>query len=202
MRPRREGVVWAVCVTAACLATGCVAGKTPADRIYRLEPALPEARFERPPLAGTLEVDRLAGDSLTRARYVLYARPDSNEVKPYPYDLWSDSPTLLLQQRLVEPQRAAGLAEQVVTPDMGAEEDWVVSGRLLRLDHLAGAGVQVEVELWLTDIKRRRLLLRQTYRVRAGEGATDVADAIPAFAAALEQIFARFTSEAAAAAAG
>jgi ABC-type uncharacterized transport system auxiliary subunit len=182
---------------------GCLGGSAPRDHIYRLQVEPPGNALGAPAFSGTLEVDRIWGNALTRGRPVL--RSDSAravEVTPYGYHLWIDSPTLLVQRTLTEYLRQAGLAETVVTSDANVPVDWVVTGFIERLDHITGGGearVLVELELSLAEADRGRAVVRQTYRVEQPSDGADVPAAVRAFGAAIGSIFERFTADAAAA---
>lgn len=180
------------------LALGCVAGPAPVDRVYRLPVPPPEQSRPAPLLPGTLEVERPTGDHLTRERAILSAQAGrSTEVRPYPYDLWSDSPTLLVQRALADYLREARVAERVVTPEAGVHEDWTVTGHLSRLDQLADEPprVLVELELRLTDVGGRRLALQRSYRVERPADAAGVEAAVRAMGAAVASVFERFVAD-------
>lgn len=181
----------------AVSSAGCIASPAPRDHFYRLEVGPPGATLPRPALAGTLEVNRLSATALARERAMLRGESEhSTEVTPYPYSLWVDSPTLLLQRGLADYLRRAGLAEKVVTASAGADASWAVSGYLSRFEHLVGGSsrVLVELELRLARTGRGGLVLSETYRVEqpAGDG---VEEAAVAFGAATRQIFERFVRD-------
>lgn len=180
------------------LALGCVAGPSPVDRVYRLPVPPPQQSRPAPLLPGTLEVERPTGDHLTRERAILSAQEDrSTEVRPYPYDLWSDSPTLLVQRALADYLREAEVAERVVVPEAGIHEDWVVTGHLGRLDQLTSdpPRVLVELDLRLTDVSRRRLALQRSYRVEQPADGAGVEPAVRAMGTAVASIFERFVAD-------
>jgi ABC-type uncharacterized transport system auxiliary subunit len=188
----------------ALLSGACALGPAPRDHYYRLEVSAPQAPRTRPALPGTLEVDRVYGDPLTYGRPILRRQSEGDaEVTPYTYHLWADSPTLMLQRELAEYLRGVGLAEQVVTPDMNVDEQWILTGHLARFDQVVEGSpphVQVVLELRLSEARTGRLVLRETYRARSVAGGDDVPGAVAAFGAALGEIFERFVADAAASA--
>jgi ABC-type uncharacterized transport system auxiliary subunit len=200
VRPRPRGLLRAA--AAGLLLAGCVAGPSPRDRFFRLAVPPPQARLAAPALAGTLEVERPSSTALARERAILsVAGGDAVEVVPHAYELWVDSPTLLVQRTLVAYLDAAGLAQQVVTPDAGASERWTVAGHLERLEHVTGGAPRVLVELELRLAPARgEPLLQKTYRAERGVDGADVEEAVRGFGAALGEIYAGFAADAAAAA--
>lgn len=176
---------------------GCLGGPAPRDHFYRLQATPPAAPLAQPLLPGVVEVERPRGDALARERPIVYSE-GGVEVTPYGYQLWSDSPTLVIQRQLAEYLRRAGMADPVVMPEMNVEEDWSVRGYLARLEHLRGAGgsrALVELELSVTAAPRGKLLLRRNYREERPAAGPEIADAVSAFDAALTAIFERFVAD-------
>jgi ABC-type uncharacterized transport system auxiliary subunit len=188
----RASVAWLPLV-----ALGCISGPAPSDHFYRLEPGAPAA-LRAPRLTGTLEVDRLRSDALTNERAMLYRETsESTQVNQYSYHQWVDSPTLLLQTALTTYLRVAGVASRVVTPELRAEPDFRLTGRLLRLERVLrgpGSGVVVEIELALSDALGDRILLLETYREERSAGG-GVHEAVVAFNEAVTAIFQRLLAE-------
>ena len=186
---------------AALTLVACVAGPAPRDHFYRLVVPAPAASRSEPLLPGTLVVQRLASDDLLRERQIVRREsPGSAEVTPYVYHLWADSPERMLQHQLAAFLRAAGVAEPVATPDVGADPDWIAGGNLRRLDVVAGEApaVEVELELWLRDARGRQPPLRQTYRVERPVGAEGVEAAVAALSGAVGAAFEAFVADLAA----
>ncbi len=181
------------------LIAGCMSGPAPRDHYYRLEIPAPRAKLQPAPLQGTLEVDRLRADALTRERTLLYRESSGDaEVRRHTYHQWIDSPTLLIQRQLVEFLREAGVAPRIITPEMRVKPDLVVAGRLLELAQIQGGSephVVVEMELTLTRLSGRVLLVHETYREQRSTGGVGVPAAVDAFGAALGAIFERFLAD-------
>jgi len=173
----------------------CASGPAPRDHFYRLAPAAPDPVAA--PLPGTLEVERFSSSDTLRERGILRTTPGSPEVTPYGYHRWVDSPTLLLQRALADYLRAAGVAQQVVTPDAGATEDWQVNGHLRALDQVLGPqpGVRIELELRARRTDAASLLVHEVYVAeRPAEDATPGA-AAKALSVAAGEIFAAFARD-------
>jgi ABC-type uncharacterized transport system auxiliary subunit len=177
---------------------GCASGPAPRDHYYRIEAATPAA-LPSPPVAGTLEVDRLRVEAISQGRQMLYrdaSRPE--EITPHAYHHWADSPSVMLQDQLVRYLRSAGVAEKIVTPAIHVDSDYLVSGRLVRLERIFGAGEQrvaVEIELVLTRQKGRKLLLLETYREERVVPGAGVAESVTAYEQAIGAIFERFVAD-------
>jgi cholesterol transport system auxiliary component len=187
---------------ALALLAGCLSRPTPPDRWWRLEVGAPPA-LPAPVLPGVLEVDRLRADSIAQGTALVWRRDAAApEVRTRRYDHWVDSPTLLLQQQMAAGLRAAGLAQEVVTPELRIAPDHRLGGQLLRLEELRAPGaprVAVEIEIAIIDERRARVALQATYleeREIHGEAVEDVA---LAYDAALSAILARLVVDAAAA---
>ncbi len=181
------------------LVAACVSGPAPRDHFYRLEVPAPRTLPEPAPLRGTVEVDRLRADALTRERTLLYRESSGDaEVRRHTYHQWIDSPTLLIQRQLVEFLRGAGAAPQVVTRETRVKPDLVIAGQLLELQQIQGGGephVVVGMELSLTRISDRELLVHETYREQRPTGGVEIPAAVESFGAALGAIFERFLAD-------
>jgi cholesterol transport system auxiliary component len=177
---------------------GCASGPAPRDHYYRLETAAPNA-LASPKLAGTLEVERLRAETISQGRRMLYRDGSQpGEIKQHAYHLWVDPPSVMLQDQLVGFLRSAGAAEKIVTPAVRVESDYLVSGRIVRLERLlsgSDARVAVEIEFVLTRQKGRELLLLETYREERAASGGGVAEAVTAFDQAISAIFERFLSD-------
>lgn len=179
----------------------CVGGSAPPDRHYRLEaPDPPE--LEAPVFPGSLVVERLRGDGLVDQRPLVYRTGEASaELRQHAYRLWVDAPTAMLQREIAAWLRRAGAAERVATADLLADADFVLTGRLLRLERVLGDGASVDLELELAVVRGRHgaLVLHGVYRAgrRAANG--DVEASVDALQGALGEVLQRFLQDAAAA---
>lgn len=138
----------------AIVLAGCAQAPVPADRFYRLLPPATRA-LERPALPGTLVVKRFSADGLLAQRAVVYADGAAPGVLyQYRYHFWADAPTALLQDLTVQVLRAARVAREVVTPELGVDARYILSGRVRRLEHLLAdtPAVVVSLELAITTV--------------------------------------------------
>jgi cholesterol transport system auxiliary component len=181
------------------LAAGCLGRPAPPDRYFRLE-AEPPARLASPVLDGTLVVDRLRADALTRGTALLEREGASPELRKREYAHWIDSPTLLIQREMAAALAAAGLASRVVTPETRVPPDHSLGGELRRFEEVRGDGgarAVVELELAVVDERRGRLRLHATYREEAAVAGPELEASVRAYDAALSAILARVVADAA-----
>ncbi len=178
--------------------SGCLGGQSSPDYFYRLNVPAPETQLDPSPLQGTLQVTRPWADALTSERHLVY-RKDNNisQLNHHAYHRWIDSPTLLLQQEMTQYLRKAGLAQQVVTPEMRTKADYALSCRIARLERVLDQSPRVilELELGITSMKDRRTLLLRNYREEYPTTNLEVASSINAYNQALSKILQRFMSD-------
>ena len=152
----------------------------------------------QPPLPGVLEVERFVADGLTAGRPIVYSQSGQpHALHEYHYHFWVEPPTVLLRDQLVAQLRAAKVAKAVVTPEMRVDPDYVLTGKITRLERVVGAAPRavVELELAVRQTGGDRLAFLQTYRVEEAVAADSVAAAVAAINKALGAIYARFTAD-------
>ena len=185
-------------VLGALLLSGCFGGQPSPDYFYRLTVPDPDSRFDPAPLQGTLQITRPRADALTSERHLVY-RKDNNisQINHHAYHRWVDSPTLLLQQEMTHYLRKAGLALQVVTPEMRTKADYALSCRIGKLERVFDQSPRVilELELGITSMKDRRTILLRTYREEQPTTDLEVASSIRAYNQALASILNRFLTD-------
>lgn len=185
-------------VVLLALLGGCVQpARVPQDSYYRMADPV-EVRAAAGRLEGALVVPRLLADGLTSERALLYARANSPQVlKQTRYHFWSESPTRMIQERVVDYLRRARLADTVVTPEFRAAADYELIGRIKRLELLRGPSPQavVALEFGLFRVHDRRLLHLQTYEQVVPLEGEDIGGAAAALGAAVLSILSRLTGD-------
>ncbi len=182
----------------ATVLAACAQPPLPHDHFYRLSVRSLENPRTEPRFKGTLEVRRFVADGLTAGRPVDYSKADRPyELHEYHYHFWTEPPPTMLRDQLVDYLRAAKVTTTVVTPDMRVEPDYVLAGRIKRLEKINGSPPRavVELELALRRTATHELLFLGTYGVEAKAGAATVAAAVAAFNDALTEIYAKFTAD-------
>ena len=190
---------WLLSCSLAMVLGGCLGSPAPQDRYYRLE--LPEARaqFHYPPLQGTLQITRPRADALTSERHLLYRQhTKTSQVHRHAYHRWIDSPTLILQQQIAQYLREAGIAEQVVTPELRVKTDYQFTCRVTKMERVLADSprVVVELELGLTHKRDREAVLLRTYYEEQQAHSHDISAAITAYNQALTNILNQFLKDA------
>ena len=189
------GVLAAISVT---LLAACAQPPVPEDHFYRLSiSAMPDAR-PAPLLDGVLEVDRFLADGITAGRPIVYSTADNpNQLREYNYHFWTEPPTVMLQGQLVKYLRAGGIAKSIVTPEMRVRADYVLNGKIHRLEKVVGASPRVvlELELSLRRARDEKLIHINSYVREADAGSDGVPAAVAALNGVLASIYADFVKE-------
>lgn len=144
MRLRTAGILITIMTLAACGSSPPI----PDDNYYRLT--------ERPPFASGPRVidERLAiapvrAAGVRRGRAMLYSEdPGHVRFKKYHYHHWDESPSVLIQRRLVDSLQDSGIAASI-TEKSDADARYRLHTQVLRFDRLVsttGADVIVEIE--------------------------------------------------------
>jgi len=197
MRTDRAPLLFCVAL-AVFAAVGCQSGPAPRDHFYRMVLPAPTP-LAKPSLAGTLEVDRLRVEAVAQGRRILFRESGgSGEVRQHVYHQWSDPPSVMIQDQMVQYLRASGIADTVVTPVVRVKSDYRVAGRIGHLERSIGgdaARVTVELELALVREVGNELLLIQTYRDERSAAGTDVSSGVKAMEQALAAILGRFVAD-------
>jgi len=180
-----------------CLAlAGCAQAPVPPDRFYRLLPPAPPA-LDRPALPGTLLVKRFSADGVLAQRAMVHADAAAPGVLyQYHYHFWADAPTALLQAVTVQALRAARVAREVVTPELGVDARYELVGRVRRLEHLLGdaPAAAVSLELIITSAEREAPLVVGDYQLTLPVADASVDTAVDAMSEAVGRILAQFVS--------
>jgi len=201
MRRGRAGRAWRRAGATALMALGCVASPAPSDHFYQLEAQAPARPRAAPVFPGTLAVDLLQADALAGERPLVYRNgEDSPELLRHSYHYWVETPTRMTQLELARYLRAAGAASQVVTPEMRIHADYLVGGRILRLERILGEDpprVRVELELVVVRMPQRDLMLLGTFLEEEPAEDGSVEASVRAMNRALTRIYAAFLARSA-----
>ena len=174
----------------------CAGPAAPPDVFYRIEPVAAAGRSAAPLLPGVLEVQRLTADAVLDDRAITLVAKTGGPLSHYPYDLWSESPGVMLQDRLSHFLATAGAADRVLTPDLGVPADWTLRGKLHRLEHLAGSSqVAVEMELGVVSAHDGSLILLEDYSTILPIESNTIEGAVAAMDRGVAQLFNRFLAD-------
>ena len=168
----------------------------PDDQFYRLQAANPAVGKKLFP--GTLEVDRFIADGLTAGRPIVYSEAGkSYQVKEFHYHFWTQPPTVMLRDELVTYLRRAKISDAVVTPEMRIPSDYVVTGKIKRLEKIIGAQPKalLEIELSLRKASGAKLIFLDTYRMETASAGKGVDDAVASLNKSLSAIYGKFLAD-------
>ncbi len=183
-------------VSAMILAlAACSQPEVPIDRYYRLQLAAPGPSEAR--LKGTLEVERFIANGLIAGRPILHSEAGKpNEIREYNYHFWTEPPIVLLRDQLVTYLRAAKVADVVVTPEVRIAADYVITGKIKRLEKIDGERPKaaIELELSLRKAGGGKLLYLDSFSVETDAKDNSVAAAVEALNRALDEIYGKFTA--------
>ena len=140
-------LVPACALLAALLTVGC-GGKIKYPRYHTLavaptlKPAVDDAQSP-----GTVAVRKFETAAYLRQGRIAY-RESPNEVGFYEYDRWAADPSATVTTAFIEALRSSGLFSRAESYDSHDKPDYLLTGRLERLDEIDyGGGVQVEVKI-------------------------------------------------------
>jgi ABC-type uncharacterized transport system auxiliary subunit len=174
---------------------GCADVPVSPDRYYRLLHDGSAAEQAAPVLDGTLLVKRFRADGVLAQRPIVWTDASSpRELQQYHYHFWNDPPPVLVQELAVDVLRAGGAARRVIEPGMEAEADYVLVGRIRRLEHLVGRepGVAVSLELALRRSDPPQLLMLERLEGRRPLQSPGVAPVVEAMNGVLLELLQRF----------
>lgn len=184
-------------LTLAVAACG-TAEPVPEDKFYRLLVAAPATTLDAPVLDGLVEVERFVADGLVDKAQIVYSDKNvTHEVKAYHYHSWTEAPVVMVRDQLVGYLRAAKAADKVLTPEMRVTPDFVIVGRIGRLERVVGQTSEavVELELGLREERSGKLLLLETYKANVTAEGRTVSDTVRAVTRALDTVFAAFITD-------
>ncbi len=183
-------------IAAGFLAACGSAAPVPEDRFYRLVVSAPSPSKTLFP--GIIEVDRFVADGLTAGRPIVYSETGKPfQVKEFHYHFWTQPPTVMLRDELVSYLRARKVSDMVVTPEMRVTPDYVLTGKIKRLEKVLGDPPKavIELELSLRKASGDKILHLGTYRVENVSDGPGVDDAVKSLNMALTSIYGKFVQD-------
>ncbi len=174
------------------LLAGCSSqAPLPTDHYYRL----PELRDIKPgeKRVGSISVITFQAEGLYQERAILYTE-DEIELKQYHYHLWADSPTRLLQERLAERLRLSSISDLVLNTFEGHSE-LIIKGQIKAFERFQQKGsesVYVKLLLQVNSNTKHAPILHKEYVQNVVLPSNNIANAIKAFAEAVDLIFSEF----------
>jgi ABC-type uncharacterized transport system auxiliary subunit len=183
--------------TVLFLAAACAGKPVPTDLFFRL-PAPAAAESVAGLSSGPVFVEQFIADGVHRERPIVYAaRPQATELQQYHYYFWTDSPTRLVRDHLIDFLRAGNAASLVSSsPDVAAELGIFGRIRQFEFNEEPGNGeVAVALEFRVERAGRNTPLLIKAYEERAEPRNDTMNGVVDAFGAALSRIYERLAAD-------
>jgi ABC-type uncharacterized transport system auxiliary subunit len=150
----RKRVTWIVFSLAALMIlTGCV-GKARYPNYYTLDLPAPPDPPPAPNAHATLAIREFRAPAYLRQGAIVY-KTSPEQIGFYAYHRWAVDPRDFVTNSIIERLRASGTFAQVKSYDGSRDVDYVLSGRLEKLeevDYQSGVKVQVAISAEITGI--------------------------------------------------
>lgn len=183
----------AAMVALALMVVGCAAQPpVPSDKFYRLQAVFAAEPLPAPKFVGNFEIERFTADGLTAGRPIVYMESsDPNQLQEYHYHFWTQPPTVMLRDELVTYLRHAKIAGSVVIPEMRLEPQYVMTGRIRKLEQVVGQPnrTRMEIEVALRQPSNGKLLFLKSYEHETTQTSPGVAAAVDSLNEALNIIY-------------
>ncbi|HMC28642.1 MAG TPA: ABC-type transport auxiliary lipoprotein family protein [Verrucomicrobiae bacterium] len=146
-----------------CIAGGCVSARAPRYYYLTAPPVSPQAGTQQFPV--TILVGRLSAPRILRDDRVVYGMTDV-ELGVDEYHRWSEPPTEMIEQLLVERLRRSGQYKSVQKISSTARGDYLLRGHLSSLNEIdepGGIKARFNVQLELFDQKAGAVVWTESY---------------------------------------
>jgi ABC-type uncharacterized transport system auxiliary subunit len=181
---------------------GCfgAAPPVPKEQYFRLMAAQPAEQASEQ-ISGGIEVVPFTGEGVMSERPLLFSADGGRKLEQRNYAYWTDAPPQMLRDQLVAYLRQAGVADSVVPSELRIESAYAVRGTIKRLEQLVGSntGAVMSLELAVLENGSDRLILSKIYTAERPTSGESIDDAVAALNDGLDEIFAAFASDLAAA---
>ena len=181
---------------------GCFgsAPAVPKEQYFRLIAGAPAAQADRQ-ISGGLEVLPFTGEGVMNERPLLFTADGGRKLEQRNYAYWTEAPPQMLRDQLVAYLRQAGVADSVSPSELRLETAYTVRGTIKRLEQLVGSspGAAIALEIAVLEKSSDRLILSKVYTAEKPAAGSKIDDAVDALNAGLDEIFAAFAADLAAA---
>ncbi len=182
---------------------GCFgsAPPVPKEQYFRLIATTPQQGAAGQALPGGIEVIPFSGEGVMSERPLLFSSDGGRKLEQRNYAYWTDAPPQMLRDQLVNYLRAAGVADNVWPSEFRLDTAYVVQGTIRRLEQLVGGqnGAAIALELALIRKDGDQVMVSRTYTAEKPVSGEKIDDAVAALNAGLDEIFAAFAADIAAA---
>lgn len=181
---------------------GCFgsAPPVPQEQYFRLIATEPAAQVPQK-ITGGIEIVPFAGEGVISERPLLFSADGGRKLEQRNYAYWTSAPPQMLRDQLVAYLRQAGIADRVVPSELRLDSAYVVRGTIKRLEQLVGGstGAVIALELAVLENGTDRLILSKVYTAQKPTAGQSIDDAVAALNDGLDEIFAAFAGDLAAA---
>ena len=184
-------------VLAGCLGS---APPVPKEQYFRLIATEPAGQAPQQ-ITGGLEIAPFAGEGVISERPLLFSADGGRKLEQRNYAYWTSAPPQMLRDQLIAYLRQAGVADRVVPSELRLDSAYVVRGTIKRLEQLVGSstGAVIALELAVLENGSDRLILSKVYTAQNPTAGQSIDDAVAALNDGLDEIFAAFVGDLAAA---
>jgi ABC-type uncharacterized transport system auxiliary subunit len=180
---------------------GCfgAAPPVPQEQYFRLIATEPAAQAQK--ITGGIEIVPFAGEGVISERPLLFSADGGRKLEQRNYAYWTSAPPQMLRDQLVAYLQQAGIADRVVPSELRLDSAYVVRGTIKRLEQLVGGstGAVIALELAVLENGTDRLILSKVYTAQKPTAGQRIDDAVAALNDGLDEIFASFAGDLAAA---
>lgn len=184
------------------LLAGCFgsAPAVPKEQYFRLIASAPAEQAGKR-IKGGLEIVPFSGEGVMSERPLLFTADNGRKLEQRNYAYWTDAPPQMLRDQLVSYLRQAGVADNVVPSELRIETAYTVRGAIKRLEQLIGDkdGAVISLEFAVIEKSNDRLVLSKVYTSEKPISGEKIDDAAAALNDGLDEIFAAFAHDLAAA---
>ncbi len=191
--------LWVVLLLVATLPS-CRAPPVPDEAYFRM-PAVDiagAASAEADAALLPIVVDPLRANGVYNDQAILYAMEPEGSIKAYHYQMWDESPGVMLQRRLIESlrvRRAATLITDRLPMAVAALRIGGTIERFERVKTASGWTVRVRIEIRVERDNTAAPLLLNQYGADVPAENDSIQASVRAFAQAIDQSYAAFWSE-------
>ncbi|HEY6127902.1 MAG TPA: ABC-type transport auxiliary lipoprotein family protein [Candidatus Acidoferrum sp.] len=157
----KRSLTWTIFLV--CLAAGCTTARAP--RYYRLNLTPVATQANAAAIPATILVGRLSAPRILRDDRVVYGMSDV-ELGVDEYHRWTEAPTEMIEQLLVEQLRRSGQYKSVQRISSTARGDYLLRGHLTSLNEVddpAGLKARFTIQLELFDQKSGGVVWTDNY---------------------------------------
>lgn len=186
--------LWVI-IVAGWLA-GCGGGKVPPTKYYKLD--IPPAPAPAgPSAANSLRIEPFQTSVLLKQDRIVY-RPSPVEVGYYEYHRWAEPPNDTVTKALADQLAKRRLFQSVEISDGGEKVDYVLRGRIDRLqevDYMGSVRVQVSISVELEDPTTQQTIWSSAASSECAVTKGDVQAVVVAMGRASQQNIGKLTAD-------